>query len=71
MSLPRGGLDPWQANRVVAYIESNISLNLRVATSHGIVQLGISRFFRAFRKSFGQPLRYVKKRRIAHAQSSC
>ena len=65
----RGGLDPWQAKRVVAYIESNISLNLRVADLAGIVQLGISRFFRAFSKSFGQPpFAYVKKRRMRHAQ---
>jgi hypothetical protein len=32
-SSSRGGLAPWQAKRVVAYIESNISLSFRVATS--------------------------------------
>jgi len=65
----RGGLAPWQAKRVAAYIESNINLSLRVADLAGIVQLSLGHFFRAFRVSFGQPpLAYVKVRRIHHAQ---
>ena len=65
----RGGLAPWQAKRLAAYIESNISLNLRVADLAGIAQLSISHFSRAFRKSFGQsPLAYVKVQRMRHAQ---
>jgi AraC family transcriptional regulator len=65
----RGGLAPWQAKRVVAYIESNISLSIRVADLAGIVQLSISHFSRAFKESFGQPPRaYVKVRRVRHAQ---
>ena len=65
----RGGLAPWQAKRVVAYIESNICLSLRVADLAGIAQLSISHFSRAFRKSFGQPpLAYVKVQRMRHAQ---
>jgi AraC family transcriptional regulator len=66
----RGGLAPWQAKRLAAYIESNISRNLRVADLAGIVQLSISHFSRAFRKSFGRPpLAYVKVRRVRHAQT--
>ena len=65
----QGGLAAWQAQRVVAYIESNFSLNLCVADLAGIVQLSISHFSRAFRKSLGQPpLVYVRVRRIRHAQ---
>ena len=65
----RGGLAPWQAKRVAAYIEANISLSLRVPDLAGIVQLSLGHFFRAFRVSFGQPpLAYVKARRIRHAQ---
>jgi len=65
----RGGLASWQAKRVVAYIESNIGLSLRVADLAGIVQLSISYFFRAFRKSFGQsPRAYVEVQRMRHAQ---
>ncbi len=65
----RGGLAPWQAKRVVAYIESNINLSVRVADLAGIVQLSLGHFFRAFRVSFGQPpVAYVRVRRIRHAQ---
>ena len=65
----RGGLAPWQARHVVAYIESNISLSIRVADLAGIAQLSIGHFSRAFSASFGQPpFAYVKARRIRHAQ---
>jgi AraC family transcriptional regulator len=65
----RGGLASWQAKRVVAYIESNIGLSLRVADLAGIVQLSISYFSHAFRKSFGQsPRAYVEVQRMRHAQ---
>ena len=68
-SATRGGLAPWQAKRVAAYIEANINLSIRVADLACIVQLSIAHFFRAFRKSFGQtPLAYVKARRMHHAQ---
>jgi AraC family transcriptional regulator len=68
-SSSRGCLAPWQAKRLVAYIESNINLSVRVADLAAIVQLSISHFSRAFRKSFGEtPIAYVKVRRIRHAQ---
>ena len=62
-------LAPWQAKRVAAYIESNISLNFCVADLAAIVRLSISHFSRAFKVSFGQPpITYVKVRRVRHAQ---
>ena len=65
----QGGLAPWQAKRVVAYIESNIGLSFHVADLASIAQLSISHFSRAFRRSFGQPpVAYVRTRRIRHAQ---
>ena len=65
----RGGLALWQAKRVAAYIDSNISLSFRVSDLAGIVQLSISHFSRAFKESFGEtPLAYVKVRRMRHAQ---
>ena len=68
-TLRRSGLAPWQAKRVVAYIEANINLNVRVADLAGIVQLSISHFSHAFRESFGQPpFAYVNVRRMRHAQ---
>jgi AraC family transcriptional regulator len=69
-SASRGGLSPWQMRRVVAYIESNISLRFCIADLAGSVQLSVSHFFRAFKASLGQsPLAYVKMRRIRHAQA--
>ena len=66
----QGGLAPWQAKRVVAYIESNIGLSFHVADLASIAQLSISHFSRAFRRSFGQPpVAYVRARRIRHAQA--
>ena len=68
-SSSRGGLAPWQAKRVAAYIEANITLSFRVADLAGVAQLSVSQFFRAFRESFGQPpLAYVQRRRIRRAQ---
>ena len=68
-SSARGGLAPWQVRHVLAYIESNISLSLRVVDLAGIAQLSIGHFSRAFSVSFGQPpFAYVKARRIRHAQ---
>jgi AraC family transcriptional regulator len=68
-SSSRGGLAPWQAKRIVAYIEAKRALCIRVADLAGIVQFSISHFSRAFSESFGQPpIAYVKERRIRHAQ---
>ena len=67
---PRRGLAPWQAKRVVAYIEANVSRSFNVPDLAGIVQLSVSHFFRAFKVSFGQtPHAYVKLRRIRYAQA--
>ena len=68
--LVRGGLAPWQARRVAAYIESNICSKIRVAELAGVVQLSIGHFFRAFKLSFGaSPLAYVTRQRILRAQA--
>ena len=69
-SSPRRGLAPWQAKRVVAYIEANVSRSFNVPDLAGIVQLSVSHFFRAFKVSFGQtPHAYVKLRRMRYAQA--
>ena len=69
-SFPRRGLAPWQAKRVVAYIEANVSRSFNVPDLAGSVQLSVSHFFRAFKASFGQtPHVYVKVRRIRYAQA--
>jgi AraC family transcriptional regulator len=64
----RGGLAPWQAKRVAAYVEDNIESNFRVADLAGVVQLSASHFFRAFRQSFGEtPHAYITRQRMRRA----
>ena len=68
-SSSRGSLARWQAKRVIAYIESNIGLNIRVVDLAGVARLSTSHFSRAFRASFGQPpSAYVKALRVRYAQ---
>jgi AraC family transcriptional regulator len=65
----RGGLAPWQVKRAAAYIEVNISSNIRVADLADIVQLSVSHFSRAFKRSFGEnPHAYITRRRMRLAQ---
>ena len=65
----RGGLAPWQANRVRSYIENNLGSNLRATDLAPIAHLSASHFFRTFRQTFGEaPAAYIMKRRIVHAQ---
>jgi transcriptional regulator GlxA family with amidase domain len=69
-SIVRGGLAPWQAKRVAAYIESNICSKIGVIELAAVAQLSIGHFFRAFKVSFGaSPLAYVMRQRMLHAQA--
>jgi AraC family transcriptional regulator len=66
----RGGLAPWQAKRVAAYIESNICSKIGVIELAALVHLSIGHFFRAFKVSFGaSPLAYVMHQRMLRAQA--
>jgi AraC family transcriptional regulator len=68
-SRPRGGLAPWQARRLRAYIADNLASNIRATDLAAIVQLSISQLFRAFRETFGRsPLAYIRQQRVLHAQ---
>jgi AraC family transcriptional regulator len=65
----RGGLAPWQAERLRAYIARNLASNIRAAELAAIVQLSLSHFFRVFRETFGQaPWAYIMKQRVLRAQ---
>jgi AraC family transcriptional regulator len=69
-SIVRGGLAPWQAKRVAAYIESNICSKIGVIGLAALAQLSIGHFFRAFKVSFGaSPLAYVMRQRMLRAQA--
>jgi AraC family transcriptional regulator len=64
-----GRLAQWQAKRVIAYIESNIDLNIRVKDLANAVQLSTSHFSRSFKASIGlPPSAYVKALRVRYAQ---
>ena len=65
----QGGLAPWQAKRIRAYIEEQLDSSIRATDLAEVVQLSTSHFFRAFRKSFGEPpITYIMRRRIRRAQ---
>ena len=65
----QGGLPPRQATRLRSYIEDKLDSSIRATELAGVVQLGKSHFFRAFRKTFGEsPLAYIRNRRVRRAQ---
>lgn len=58
-------LPPWQARRLVEYIERNLSNPITVSELSGLVNLDRSHFSRKFKTSFGAPPHnYVLRRRI-------
>src|SRR5258708_18703848 len=65
----RGGLAPWRAKRVVAYIDTHLASKIRVQDLTAVIRLSASHFSRAFKASFGvPPLEYVAVRRIELAR---
>jgi AraC family transcriptional regulator len=68
-NLPRGGLAPWQARRVAAYVSENIGTSLRASELSKLVRLSYSHFNRAFKVSFKQtPTSYIMRQRVSLAQ---
>jgi transcriptional regulator GlxA family with amidase domain len=66
---PRGGLAPWQARRVAAYVRDNIGATLRASELATLVRLSYSHFNRAFKVSFHEtPTSYIMRQRIGVAQ---
>ena len=65
----QGGLAAWQAKNLAAYIEDRLDSRIRIPDLGCVVQLSTSHFFRAFRKTFGEPPKeYIRARRIRRAQ---
>jgi AraC family transcriptional regulator len=66
----RGGLPAWQARRISAHIEENISARIHIKQLARLIGLSASHFCRAFKSSFGtSPRDYVLRRRIEVAQA--
>ena len=66
---PRGGLAPWQAKRVAAYVREHIGVTLRARELATLVRLSYSHFNRAFKVSFHEtPTAYIMRQRVRLAQ---
>jgi len=64
-----GSLAPWQAKRVLAYIEANLETPLRASDLAAATRLSVGHFSRAFRITFGQPPHaFVMTRRVEKAK---
>ena len=67
----RGGLAPWQAQRVVSHIEARLGSKIRIQELASLVRLSSGYFARAFRRSFDEtPYRYIVRRRLERAQET-
>jgi AraC-like DNA-binding protein len=69
-SLPdRGGLPAWKARRIRDHIEARLDGGVRNTELAQLVDLSVSYFCRAFKKTFGETAHlYVLRRRIVLAQ---
>jgi AraC family transcriptional regulator len=65
-----GGLAPWQARRISAYIDDNIDRAISIETLAGIAALSCSYLCRAFKVTFGEPPHvHVMRRRVERAKA--
>ena len=65
----RGGLAPWQAQRVIKHIDGALAAKIRIGDLAAITRLSASYFARAFKCSFGEtPYGYILRRRLQRAQ---
>ena len=66
----RGGLAPWQARRVAAYIDANLGGQICIKDLAALLDISTSHFCRAFKCTFGTSARaWIGRRRIDVAQS--
>jgi len=69
VSAARGGLAPWQIQRVAEFISGHIAEAIRIQDLAAVARLSTGYFSHAFRCSTGQsPYAYVLRRRVQHAQ---
>ncbi|MBM0108563.1 helix-turn-helix transcriptional regulator [Steroidobacter sp. S1-65] len=65
----RGGFPRWQANRLAAYIEENLSQPISTADLLALTRVSAGHFFRSFKATFGEaPFAYIARRRVERAQ---
>jgi AraC family transcriptional regulator len=69
-TVARGGLPAWQARRVCAHVEANLSAKIHIRELARLAGLSASHFCRAFKCTYGiSPREYVLRRRIQLAQA--
>jgi len=69
VTLNRGGLAPWQENRIRRHIDTNIGHSIDTIELAGLLSLSASHFCRAFKSSFSTtPHAYILKRRVQRAK---
>jgi AraC family transcriptional regulator len=63
-------LAPWQKNRVLKFVQENLSRQIRIREMANTARLSVSYFHRAFAAWMGEtPNRYVRRRRIERAKT--
>ena len=66
----RGGLAPWQLNRLFEYMDANLGSELRLADLASQVGLSPFHFVRSFRSETGMtPHQWLVRRRICQAKT--
>ena len=65
----RGGLAPWQAQRVIKHVDAALGGKIRIGDLATVTRLSASYFARAFKRTFGEsPYGYILRRRLERAQ---
>jgi AraC-like DNA-binding protein len=68
--LLRGGLAPWQINRVKAHLDANLAEAVAIEALAALCRLSVSHFARAFKVSFGEtPHAHLVRLRLARART--
>jgi AraC family transcriptional regulator len=67
--IARGGLPAWQARKICAHVEANLSGKIAIRQLARLLRLSPGHFCRAFKCTFGvSPRDYVLRRRVEVAQ---
>jgi AraC family transcriptional regulator len=67
--IPRGGFAAWQSRRLAAHVDANLAGKIVVKDLAASLDISVSHFCRAFKRTFGVSARiWIRRRRIELAQ---